>query len=357
MHMNIKTRLSSKLKTPLLRALALGGRNSDGAKLIWRSSAIRRLAFGCAALLNCCVFAKDASEKLDFQAIPSPVVFRGNATTAFRDPTAIYADGWVRLFFTLTRIEPDNRRYMYTAWSKSRDLVHWTEPRVFTPRDQSLNFSSPGNIVRYGGEWVLCLQTYPRPHGEQYGNGTARLWTMRSKDLETWSEPELLRVKGPEVPQEQMGRMIDPFLIEDKDEPGKWWCFYKIGYAWSRDLKNWTYAGRSPIGENPCIIVDGGEYVLFLSGGIIVMRSRDLKTWNDEGTLTLGQKDWPWAQGRLTAAFVLDLRKQLGIGKALMFFHGSDFPETDQRGGFDNFASLGLAWSDDLKHWSWPGKK
>ena len=165
-----------------------------------------------------------------------------------------------------------------------------------------------------------------------------------------------MRVEGPNVPQEKMGRMIDPYLIEDKDEPGKWWCFYKVGHAWSRDLKVWTHAGLSPMGENPCIIVDGDEYVMFLSGGIIVKRSRDMKIWRDDGTLTLGLKNWPWAQGRLTAAFVLDLRKQSGVGKAVMFFHGSDYPESDKRGGFDNFASVGLAWSDDLKTWSWPGK-
>ena len=71
----------------------------------------------------------------------------------------------------------------------------------------------------------------------------------------------------------------------------------------------------------------------------------------------LGQPTWPWAQGRLTAGFVLDLRTEPAVGKALMFFHGSDFPEKDPRGGFDNFASIGLAWSDDLKTWAWPGKE
>ncbi len=296
----------------------------------------------------------DGSNTVSFAAIPSPIVFRGDATTAYRDPTAIYHDGWYRLFFTLVKIEPDNRPFSYCAWSKSRDLVHWSEPTIFTPREQSLNYGSPGNIIRQGDEWVLCLQTYPRPNGEKFGNDTARLWTMRSKDLENWGEPELIRVKGPQVPQEKMGRMIDPFLIEDKDEPGKWWCFYKVGMAWSRDLKVWTHAGRSPMGENPCVIVDGNEYVMFLSGGIIVKRSSDLKTWRDEGELTLGSKDWLWTKGRLTAAFVLDLRKQPGVGKALMFFHGSDYPESDRRGGFDNFASIGMAWSDDLKQWSWP---
>lgn len=37
-----------------------------------------------------------------------------------------------------------------------------------------------------------------------------------------------------------------------------------------------------------------------------------------------------------------------------MFFHGSAFPEEDARGGFDNFASVGIAWSEDLSVWEWP---
>lgn len=293
-------------------------------------------------------------------AIASPIVFRGDATTAYRDPAAIYHEGWFRLFFTLVKIEPDKRPYSYTAWSKSRDLVKWTEPVILTPRDQSLNYGSPGNVVRCGDEWVLCLQTYPRPNGEKYGNATARIWTMRSADLENWTEPELLRVKGLDVTQEGMGRMIDPFLLRDKDDSGKWWCFYKqagVSMSWSRDLRTWTYSGRTPGGENACVILDGGEYVLFHSpaNGIGVKRSRNLRQWSDEGTLTLGQTEWPWAQGRLTAGFVLDLRKESSVGKALMFFHGSEFPENDPRGGFDNFASIGLAWSDDFKAWTWPG--
>jgi hypothetical protein len=297
-----------------------------------------------------------------FTAIRSPIVFRGDAATAYRDPAVVYRDGWFRLFFTLVKIEPDKRPFLYTAWSKSRDLVHWSAPVIFTPRDQNLNYGSPGNVIRHGERWVLCLQTYPRPHGEKYGNASARIWTMRSTDLETWDRPELLRVKGPDVPVEQMGRMIDAYLLPDKDEPGKWWCFYKqagMSRSWSRDLRTWTYAGRTSAGENACVIVDGDDYVLFHSpaNGIGVKRSKDLHEWQDEGLLTLGQPTWPWAQGRLTAGFVLDLRTEPAVGKALMFFHGSDFPEQDPRGGFDNFASIGLAWSDDLKTWTWPGKE
>jgi hypothetical protein len=156
-----------------------------------------------------------------------------------------------------------------------------------------------------------------------------------------------------------MGRMIDPYLLRDKDDPAKWWCFYKqngMSMSWSSDLKTWTYAGHTSAGENPCVIVDRNQYVLFHSprNGIGVKRSNDLKNWRDEGVTTLNQKSWPWAQGRITAGFVLDLRHDPAVGKALMFFHGSRFPEEDRRGGFDNFASIGIAWSHDLKNWSWP---
>ena len=100
--------------------------------------------------------------------------------------------------------------------------------------------------------------------------------------------------------------------------------------------------GRISAGENACVIIDGDDYVLFHSpaNGIGVKRSRDLKDWRDQGLLTLGQNVWPWAQGRLTAGFVLDLRTEPAVGQALLFFHGSDFPENDPRGGFGLAASI-----------------
>ena len=260
--------------------------------------------------------------------LSSPVLFRGGATTAFRDPAAVYHAGWFYLYFTLVRTEADGLAYSYVAWSKSRNLRSWTLPKILTARDKRLDYGSPGDVIRIDGQWVMCLQTYPRPNGERYGNGNARIWTMTSSDLENWRTPELIRVKGPTITQENMGRMIDPFLF-----------------------------GHTDAGENPCVIVDRNEYVLFHSppNGIGIKRSKDLELWRDEGIVTLGQSDWDWAKGRLTAGFVLDLRNNPKIGKALMFFHGSAYAEEDPRGGFDNFASIGIAWSDDLQHWEWPG--
>lgn len=301
-----------------------------------------------------------ASElKVDLARIPSPIIFKGDATTGYRDPAVLYHDGVFRMFFSYIRIE-DGKPYWFTAVSRSNNLIDWTPPRVLTPRDLNLNFSSPGNVIHFGDEWVLCLQTYPRPNGEKYGNDTARLWIMRSRDLENWSAPELLKVKGSDVPVEQMGRMIDPFLLQDKDDSGKWWCLYKqngIRISWSRDLRIWNDVGPVLGGENPCAIVDGNEYVLFYSpdNGIGVKRSSNLKASRAMGKITLGQKEWPWAKGRLTAGFVIDLRGEKEIGKYVMFFHGSG-PE-DERTMFDNYCSLGIAWSDNLVDWAWPGKK
>jgi len=155
--------------------------------------------------------------------------------------------------------------------------------------------------------------------------------------------------------------MIDPYLVEDKDEPGKWWCFFDTNAAnmsWSHDLKTWTYFGRIEAGENVCVLVDGDEYLMFHSprNGVGVKRSADLRSWRDAGDLiTLGQASWPWARGRLSAGFVMDLRAEPEIGRYLMFFHGTG-PE-DERVIFHTHASLGLAWSDDLVVWDWPGKE
>jgi predicted GH43/DUF377 family glycosyl hydrolase len=307
--------------------------------------------------------------KIDLSAIKSPIILKGGEAIAYRDPAVIYHDGVFRLFYTYITTKPNGKHYWQIAFSKSRDLIDWTQPSPITPLDQNLNFASPGNVVRFKGDWILCMQTYPTPNNEKYGNKNCRVWITKSKDLDNWTEPEMLMVKGPDVPVEDMGRLIDAYLIEDKDEPGKWWCFFDDNAAnmsYSYDLKTWTYVNRIEAGENVCILIDGDEYLMFHSpkNGIGMKRSKDIKNWRDvgaettkagTGAITLGQKNWPWAQGRLTAGFVLDLRDDPRVGKYLLFFHGSG-PEPEPI-KFTTHCSLGLAWSDDLITWHWPGKK
>lgn len=297
--------------------------------------------------------------------INSPVLFKGDEKTAYRDPAVLFHNDQFFLFFTLVKTI-NEEIYSFTATSKSFDLINWSPINILTPRDQNLNFSSPGNVVRYKGKWLLCLQSYPRPDyisGDKvrYGSNDSRVFTMESKDLENWSPPKLLKVKGPSISKDKMGRMIDPYLIEDKDEKGKWWCFYKqngVSMSYTYDFLNWTFYGNTNSGENVCVLNDGGEYVMFHSpsNGIGIKRSTNLKDWQSFGSqITLGQKHWRWAKGRITAGAVVDLREIKGIERYVMFFHGSG-PNKESEGDFDKNSSLGIAWSEDLVNWDWPKK-
>ncbi len=293
--------------------------------------------------------------------LASPVLLRGDAVTAYRDPMVLRQGGVFWMFLTLNTHDRDGTPYWQVAFSTSSDLAHWSPPEPITPRDRRLNFSSPGSIVRQGDDFVLCLQTYPTPGRGDHGDDTSRIWTMRSRDLTHWSRPTMIAFLGPGVPCDRMPRMIDPCIVGDKDTPGRWWCFCKVkqtgvSMAWSDDLVVWNPEGRVDAGENACVIVEGGEYVLVHSpaNGIGMKRSKDLRTWRDLGVTTLGQPGWPWARGRLTAGFVLDAREIPGVERFLLFFHGSG-PE-DERTMFHTFASIGIAWSSDLGTWNWPGQ-
>lgn len=295
---------------------------------------------------------------MDLSRLRSPILLEGNEHRAYKDPCALYYNGVIRLYFTLVETEQDGSVFLNTAMSESTDLCNWSEPVILTPKDQNLNYSSPGNIINFKEEWIMCLQTYPRPNKEKYGNQDSRVWKMRSADLIHWTVPELLLVKGDAVAAEDMGRMIDPYLVESRQKPGEWYCFYKqngVSLSVSCDLEHWSYCGSEQAGENVCILPYGDEYIMFHSpdNGIGVMRSKDLIHWREEGGLiTLGQQDWEWAKGRITAGFVLDLRQVAGVEAFVMFFHGTG-PE-DERMIFDTHASIGIAWSHDLIHWDWP---
>jgi len=299
--------------------------------------------------------------------IESPIIFKGNDTIAYRDPAVLFHDNKFHLFFTVVKTEENRNINSYTAQTVSDDLMNWSKPKIITPNGQHLNYSSPGNIIQFKDEWILCLQTYPRPdykRGDQlkWANESARIFIMRSKDLKKWSKPELLKVKGAEIPINEMGRMIDPYLLEDKDEPGKWWCFYKqngVSFSYTYDFINWIFVGHTHSGENVSVLVENDEYTLIHSptNGIGIKRSKDFVNWkDDEELVTLGQEEWPWAENRLTAGTIIDLRKEAEINNYIMFFHGGGPGKEKTQDNVDANCSIGIAWSKDLKNWEWPGK-
>jgi len=162
--------------------------------------------------------------------------------------------------------------------------------------------------------------------------------------------------------------MIDPYILPvgaSLATPSLYYCFYKqdgnLHCSTSPDLKTWTPAAINLAhGENPCVIAKDNEYILYYApyNGIGVKRSRDLINWRDDPDtplLTLGQTTWPWAEARLTAGYVEDMRAVPGVGKYVMVFHGSG-PGADRKNeSLENANShIGIAWSDDLKTWRWP---
>lgn len=294
--------------------------------------------------VDCCVVP------LDFEKIGG-CIFAGSETTAYRDPAAYFFAGAFHLFFTLVEIEQDGP-YMYLATARSTDLVNFSCPQKLTPRDRRLNYSSPGNVLRYGEEYILCFQSYPRENGEKYGNETARLFCMRTRDFVHWSEPTLLRVKG-DVPVPQMGRMIDPFLVRDIHDASLIWCLYKqngISISSSHDMCTWTYRGRIKAGENPCILAHAGQYYLFHApdNGVGLMTSPDMLNWLDTGKLfDFGADRFTWGRGRVTAGFVLDLRP--AHEGYLMLFHASG--PCDESEDFDKNASICMTTGRTLDDW------
>ena len=174
----------------------------------------------------CAADVARAGTEIDFAKIPDVRIFKGDETIGYRDPAAWYEDGVFHLFVTVC--DPSVPR-MTIGHSTSRNLVDWSPIEYVLPMDKRFNWSSPGNIVKDGDERVLCFQKYPTPDATPtkvaFADDTARLYTIRTKDFKTWTKPELIMVKGPNVSEAEMGRMIDAYIAKGTD--GLWWCFYK----------------------------------------------------------------------------------------------------------------------------------
>lgn len=292
-----------------------------------------------------------------------PRILIGDGVVAYRDPAVFFNGRGFELFCTIVSTWKNRPVYSQLFSMYSPDLASWRQHRYLTVADQKLNFSSPGNVIEFDGEYILCCCSYPRPgylptDKVRWADETARCYIMRRrKNEKKWRPPELLKLMGPDVPFAEMGRMIDPYLVEDPKVPGKWWCFFKhrgVSRSWTTDFKTWHYEGRVKGGENVCIIrKDDGRFLMFHSpqDGIGIKESEDLITWKDLGKANIeGRASWPWAKGRLTAGVVMDCRKNPRIGKYVMFFHGSG-PKTELEGDFDRNASIAMVVSDDLFNW------
>ena len=272
------------------------------------------------------------------------LMFEQTTEYSYRDPAAYIENGVIYLFFTLVENTPE-RQYFYVAMSQSTDFINWSKPRVLTEKDNLKNYSSPGNVIKYKGEYYLCVQTYPREDGQIYGNENSRIFMMKSKNLINWESPVLLKVKG-DISESDMGRMIDPYILQDND---KFMCFFKqngVSFSTSTDLINWKFQGFTECGENVCVLKNNDEYIIFNSpeNGINIMTTKDFKSFNELTTLYLNQQDKPWAKDRITAGFVLEV-SSVSPYKYAMIYHG------DNEDNYLFGASLAVAFSNDLCVW------
>ena len=109
---------------------------------------------------------------------------------------------------------PDNR-YAFNYPVKQSNSYSPPNSYSVTPYNMTSGFPAPTYRLLFeawrapqagaDGEWLLTCQTYPivnfrRGDKLRFADDRARLFIMRSKDLVTWGQPELIKVKGPDVP-------------------------------------------------------------------------------------------------------------------------------------------------------------
>jgi len=299
----------------------------------------------------------------DFPAIENPFL-KPYGGIGVRDAALVHHDGILYCFYTASYWNGETFISNIDLVS-TRDLVNWTRPRHVVAAPPV--FWSPGNVLRVHGDWMLCMQDYRVKPGELFAGDDARLWLARSRDLLNWGQPEPMNPAGARVKWSDTARQIDPFLVE---HDGRYWCFYKgsiptgngsLGLLVSEDLRQWTEVcvDRAAIGpadtpdgsavENPCVVRDGDEFVLFFSPcrrarGIGVARSGDLIHWRDVRYLEFPKPSW--IRHGPNAAMVIDQRAE--YGRWLMVLHA------DRDGEGPHGGILGLAWSEDLEHWVCP---
>ena len=143
---------------------------------------------------------------VDWSLIRNPFLDREPGVSA-RDPALLWHDGVFRCFHTAAE-RREGRYVLFLDVTESQDLAQWFVPRRLTTSE--LGFSSPGNVIRAGDKWLLCVQSYPIPPGEVYGSEASRLWLMASDDLVTWADPQPIAPHGCQAEWAESARQIDP---------------------------------------------------------------------------------------------------------------------------------------------------
>ena len=236
-----------------------------------------------------------------------------------RDPSVLKTGNGYRIFYSrfsggATEWGESNNWHIAEAFTK--DWLTFENKRDVSPA----GCASPGDVVKWGGRWLLPYQTYP-------GN-PAQLVFAESEDLESWSQPKPFLTEALDLPWNGLHRVIDPSFVVDGDTLH---CFFVgsaghvnavgkrvhanlIGHAITRDsnlsfnLSNWEilsreepligWSERAPDGvENAMVFKTGGRWTMIYSEGLAdqhlaLATSADLRAWKLEGTIELPRQKW-----------------------------------------------------------------
>ena len=318
---------------------------------------------------------------INWSKIKNPLIQQGSHKIAYCDPSIHFHDNVFRVFFSKVELLTSQEIIIQLAVTESTDLLNWSSPQILSNKNHPM--TNPGNIIRYKKDWVMTCNNYHLEKNQLNSDEMVLPWITRSTDLINWSKPEVMLLKSPNLEANFMGNCSSPCLVKDISDPEKWWCFfnhgglsinhnhnspyrnrikdsrytelYSLNLSYSYDLVEWNYWNTVNGQENYCVMTDQENYILVdsPSNGIGMKMSSDLIHWHQIGLYTLGQRQWEWANGRITSAHIINLKNYDKVGKYLMVFNGCT-QEGLALNVFHGQASVGLAWSDDLSNWYWP---
>jgi hypothetical protein len=217
-----------------------------------------------------------------------------------RDPSlARGPDGTFHLVWTVGWNEPA------IGYASSRDLVHWTEPRlipVMTHEPTARNAWAPEVFFDdVKGEFLITWATtipgrFPKTAGSGEDGYDHRLYGLTTKDFQSFTPSRLLYDPGFNVIDGFIARSGTGYVLAAKNETAKPEPCKRIFLAQAREAAG-PYGRPSPYVtaawvEGPCLVRSHGRWLLFYDrytrGSYGAAVSTDLAHWTDiSGQLTM----------------------------------------------------------------------
>ena len=310
-----------------------------------------------------------SSSILPLSSLKNPVY---ETQSSLRDPSVYKDKNGYHLYYS--RFDQSRGNWGNdSAWSVREvltpDFVHYENDHAISPD----GYASPGDVVFWGGRYVIPYQKYP---------GTPKeLCFSESKDLKSWTSPKSFLGEALSLPWNVMKRAIDPSFVIDGNTLH---CFFigsrivptldghgtmhanLLGHAITTDpeLKQWKIlttdkpligtSDSAPDGvENIMVFKTGKEWTMIYSEGLTHQHlaratSPDLVNWKLQGPIQLSPQSW--MKSRYGAPYVFSD----GNGGWVMILMGEAARKQveNAKGEVAGKTTLGLLTSPEGKTWT-----